>query len=163
MSGTFPQGATDGWTIHLSRFRLCMLMTRPLPGIVLCMKPQISLLSESPKILLIENFLSPASCEVSRCTARLRVALSSVTGILHACSEGLCPVQDLMRLAEAHLQDSLVACGRQLRSCNEKSCIDLHSGKGGLNTIFALQAPMCKAEHPAACFCRTVMSRSHVS
>lgn len=62
------QGA-DNATIQLRLVQSLMHVSQPLslPGLLTCTDPFISLISLQPRILLIENFLPAADCQVLIC------------------------------------------------------------------------------------------------
>ncbi|EIE25528.1 hypothetical protein COCSUDRAFT_40745 [Coccomyxa subellipsoidea C-169] len=81
MAGGFSQEHHAKASVHLSVSKVHKLTTTPLAGILLSAHPHISLVSTSPRMLMIKDFLSPREC------------------------------QEFMAVAEPLLQNSLVACG----------------------------------------------------
>lgn len=87
MAGTSSEGVTA--TVHLSLVRLCMLTISPFPGMLLCTRPQATLICDSPKILMIEDFLSPTECQVRGKSFHAIEGRRSISVFLQNSSQGL--------------------------------------------------------------------------
>ncbi len=71
MPGGFSQEHHAKATVHLSVSKVHKLTTTPLAGILLSAHPHISLVSTSPRMLMIKDFLSPRECQVRSCQVQI--------------------------------------------------------------------------------------------
>lgn len=79
---------SDHAVIELNLTHSCIHTTQPelLPGLLMCSQPMISLISLEPRILLIDNLLSAADCQV-----RLLPSQRTLAAVGEAsCNMGLC-------------------------------------------------------------------------
>ena len=67
-----PDDAGDMLTVRLNLHRTAVHVRKPLPGLLLAAEPALTLISVEPRIVLLQNALTPAECQVwDRATVEL--------------------------------------------------------------------------------------------
>ena len=62
--------------VRLTLHRAGVHVRRPLPGLLLAAEPQLVLISVEPRIVLLQNMLTPTECQVAHAVVRLGHSMS---------------------------------------------------------------------------------------